>query len=119
MSAIQLHHLSSDDAAKHEHVCANVQQLTTTIKTTVQKALRISVDAGSLKEQSFNILIVHLPVLCEFLKVVVFVDGVVHSQVDQLLQSLVDEDDADQRSESFLSEACDVTDKRAGICGHQ
>ena len=40
-------------------------------------------------------------------------------QVEQLLQSLVDENDADQCRESFLGEACDVTDKRAGIRGHQ
>lgn len=61
----------------------------------------------------------HSRVLREFLKVVVFIDGVMHSQVDQLLQGLVDEDDADESSESFLSEACDVADKRAGIRGHQ
>lgn len=39
--------------------------------------------------------------------------------MEQLLQSLIDEDDADQSSKSFLSEACDVTDKRAGIRGDQ
>lgn len=60
-----------------------------------------------------------LPVLCEFLEVIVLIDGVVMPQVEQLLQSLVDENDADQRCKSFLGEACDVTDKRAGIRGHQ
>lgn len=55
----------------------------------------------------------------ELLKVVVFIDRIVHPQVNQLLQGLIDEDDADQRRKSLFSEACDVTDKRAGICGHQ
>lgn len=61
----------------------------------------------------------HLRVLCELLKVVVLIDGVVHPQVEQLLQSLIDEDDADQRGERFLGEARDVTDERAGVRGHQ
>lgn len=42
-----------------------------------------------------------------------------HPQVDQLLQGLIDEDDADQRGESFLGEASDVTDKWAGVRRHQ
>lgn len=58
-------------------------------------------------------------VLRQFLQIVVFVDGVVNAQVDQLLQRLIDEDDADQRGESFLGEASDVTHQRAGICSHQ
>lgn len=53
----------------------------------------------------------HLRVLCELLKVVVFIDGVMHSQVDQLLQGLVNEYDADEGSKSFLCEACDVADE--------
>lgn len=60
-----------------------------------------------------------LPVLCKFLKVIVLINGVMMPQVEQLLQSLVDENDADQRCESFLGEARDVTDKRTGIRGHQ
>lgn len=60
-----------------------------------------------------------LPVLGEFLNVVVFVDGIVHPQVNQLLQSLVYEYNADQGGEGFLGEACDVADEGAGICGHQ
>lgn len=55
----------------------------------------------------------------ECLQVVVFVDGVVNPQVNQLLQGLIDEDDADQRGKCLFGEACDVADKRAGICGHQ
>lgn len=42
-----------------------------------------------------------------------------NSQVEQLLQSLIDEDDADQSGERFLGEACDVTDERAGVRGDQ
>lgn len=48
-----------------------------------------------------------------------FVDGVVNTQVDQLLQRLVDEDDADERGKRFLGEASDVAHQRAGVCGHQ
>lgn len=47
------------------------------------------------------------------------IDGVVHPQVDQLLQGLVDEDDADEGGERLLCEARDVADERAGIRGHQ
>lgn len=61
----------------------------------------------------------HLRVHGEFLQVVVLIDGVMHAQVEQLLQRLVNEDDADQRGESLLGEACDVTNQRAGVCGHQ
>lgn len=39
--------------------------------------------------------------------------------MDQLLQGLVDEDDADEGGEGLFSEACDVADQRAGISGHQ
>lgn len=39
--------------------------------------------------------------------------------MNELLQGLVDEDDADERGEGFLREACDVTDEWAGVSGHQ
>ena len=63
--------------------------------------------------------LVHSRVLRELLQVVVLVNGVVHSQVDELLQGLVDEDDADERGEGLLREACDVAHQRAGVRGHQ
>lgn len=47
------------------------------------------------------------------------VDGVVFSQVKELLQSLIDEDDADECSEGLLCESGDVADQGAGVCGHQ
>lgn len=47
------------------------------------------------------------------------VDGVVLSEVEKLLQSLIDEDDADQSSKGFLCEASDVADQRTGVRGHQ
>lgn len=47
------------------------------------------------------------------------VDGVEFSQVAQLLQGLVDEDDADEGSKGLLREASDVAHQRAGVCGHQ
>lgn len=39
--------------------------------------------------------------------------------MNELLQGLVDEDDADERGEGLLREACDVTDEWAGVSGHQ
>lgn len=50
---------------------------------------------------------------------VVHVDGVHLPEVDQLLQSLVDEDDADEGGEGLLGEAGDVADQRAGVGGDQ
>lgn len=55
----------------------------------------------------------------EFVQIVVLVEGVVVPQVDELLQGLVNEDDADERGKGFLREACDVTHQGAGIGGHQ
>lgn len=53
------------------------------------------------------------------MQVVVFIDRVMHPEMDQLLQSLVDKDDADQWGESFFGEARDVADKWAGVRGYQ
>lgn len=64
-------------------------------------------------------LLQHLRILCELLKVVVFIDGIVHPQVEQLLQGLINEDDANEGCKGFFSEARDVTDERAGVRGHQ
>ena len=47
------------------------------------------------------------------------VDRVVFSQVKELLQSFVDEDDADECSKGLLCESGDVADQGASICGHQ
>ena len=51
--------------------------------------------------------------------VCVLVDGVVLAQFKELLQRLVDEDDADERGEGLLREARDVAHQRAGVRGHQ
>lgn len=50
---------------------------------------------------------------------VVHVDWIDASEVDQLLQSLVDEDDAYEGGKGLLCEAGDVADQRAGVSGHQ
>lgn len=55
----------------------------------------------------------------EVVQLVVHVDGVELPEVDQLLQGLVDEDDADERGEGLLGEASDVADQRAGVGGDQ
>lgn len=47
------------------------------------------------------------------------VDGVIFSEVKELLQSLVDEDYADEGCEGLLCEAGDVADQRACIRGYQ
>lgn len=47
------------------------------------------------------------------------VDRELLPHVDQLGQSLVDEDDADEGGEGFLGEAGDVADQRAGVRGDQ
>lgn len=55
----------------------------------------------------------------ELVQIVVPVEGVVFFQVDELLQSLVDEDDADERGKGFLCESRDVAHERASVGGHQ
>lgn len=49
----------------------------------------------------------------------VHVDGVVLEGTDHLLDGIVDEDEADEGGETLLSEAGDILDDKAGICGHQ
>ncbi len=58
-------------------------------------------------------------VLSELVEVIVHVERVRLSQMNEFLQSLVDENDADEGSEGFLCESCDVTHQRAGVCGNQ
>lgn len=48
-------------------------------------------------------------VLSELVEVIVHVERVRLSQMNEFLQSLVDENDADEGSEGFLCESCDVT----------
>lgn len=55
----------------------------------------------------------------ELVQFAVRVEGVDLPQVEQLLQSLVDEDEADERGEGFLREAGDVAHQRAGVRGDQ
>lgn len=64
-------------------------------------------------------LLLFLRVEREVVQVVLHVDGVNLPEVDQLLQRLVDEDDADESGEGFLGEARDVADQRAGVGGDQ
>lgn len=47
------------------------------------------------------------------------VDRIVVSQLDHLLESVVDEDEADQRGEAFFRETSEVLNQEAGIGGHQ
>lgn len=61
-----------------------------------------------------------LPVEGEVVQLVLHVDGVDVTKLDQLLQSLVYEDDADEGSEGLLCKAGDVADQRAGVsCDQQ
>lgn len=47
------------------------------------------------------------------------IEGVDFSQVEELLQSLIDEDEADEGGKSLLCEPSDVAHQRASICGNQ
>lgn len=49
----------------------------------------------------------------------VHVDGVVLEGTDHLLNGIVDEDETDEGGEALLSEAGDILDDKAGVCGHQ
>lgn len=62
---------------------------------------------------------VHIQVCGEFVQVIVLVEGIVISQVDELLQGLVNEDEAYERGEGFLCKTRDVTYEGASICSHQ
>ncbi len=62
---------------------------------------------------------VHVRVQGEFVQVVVLIKGIVVSQVDEFLQGLVDEDDADEWGKGFLCKTCDVANQGTGICSHQ
>ena len=55
----------------------------------------------------------------EEVQLAVHVHRVGVSQVTQLLQSLVDEDDADEGGKGFFREAGDVAHQTAGVGGHQ
>lgn len=62
---------------------------------------------------------VHLRVQGEFVQVVVLIKGIVFPQVDDFLQGLIDENDADEWGKGFLCKTCDVANEGTGICGHQ
>lgn len=47
------------------------------------------------------------------------IEGVVFTQFEELLQGLVDEDEADKGGKGLLCETSDVAHQRAGICGNQ
>lgn len=47
------------------------------------------------------------------------VDGVVICQLDHLLESIVDKDEANQRREALLCETGEVLNQEAGISGYQ
>lgn len=58
-------------------------------------------------------------VLGDQIGVVVGVYGVVVAQLDHLLESVVDEDEADEGGEAFLGEAREVLHQEAGVRGDQ
>lgn len=49
----------------------------------------------------------------------VHVDGVVLEGTNHLLDGIIDEDEADEGGEALLSEAGDILDDEARVCGHQ
>lgn len=58
-------------------------------------------------------------VLSDQLGVVVGVYGIVVAQVDHLLESVVNEDEADQGGEALLCEAREVLHQETGVSGDQ
>lgn len=63
--------------------------------------------------------LLYIRVVSEPVEVIVHVERVSFSQMDEFLQSLINKDDADEGSKSFLCESCDVTHQWAGVCGDQ
>lgn len=47
------------------------------------------------------------------------VDGIMICQLDHLLESIINEDEADQGRESLFSETGEVLDQEAGVGGHK
>ncbi len=58
-------------------------------------------------------------VLGDKVGIVAGVNAVVVSQLYHLFKSIIDEDEADERREAFLSETCEVLHQEAGVCGDQ
>lgn len=56
---------------------------------------------------------------CEFIQIAVCIEGVDFSQVKELLQGLIDEDEADEGGKGLLCEPSDVAHQRASISGNQ
>lgn len=51
--------------------------------------------------------------------VVVSVDGMVVGELQHLLEGVIDEDEADEGREAFLSEAGEILDQEAGVRGNE
>lgn len=49
----------------------------------------------------------------------VHIDGVVLEGTNHFLDGIIDEDEADEGGEALFSEAGDILDDKAGVCGHQ
>lgn len=47
------------------------------------------------------------------------VDGIMICQLDHLLESIINEDEADQGRESLFGETGEVLDQEAGVGGHK
>lgn len=58
-------------------------------------------------------------VLRDVIHVISRIDGVLVSQLEHLLEGIVDEDETDETSEAFLCEPGEVLNQEAGIRGHQ
>lgn len=46
-------------------------------------------------------------------------DGIGSGQVQHFAQGIIDEDEADEGTETFLGETGEVAHQHAGLCGHQ
>lgn len=57
--------------------------------------------------------------MCDIIHLELRVDWVIICQLDHLLESIVNEDEANKGGEAFFGEACEVLDQEAGISSNK
>lgn len=57
--------------------------------------------------------------MCDIVHLELRVDGIMICQLYHLLESIINEDEANQGGKSFFSEAGEVLNQEAGVSGHK
>lgn len=57
--------------------------------------------------------------MCDIIHLELRVDRVIICQLDHLLESIINEDEANKGGEAFFGEACEVLDQEAGISSNK